>query len=53
MGTWDWDLVTGRVIWSPRMEAIAVLEPGTDRYLGVLTPSSLHAALRRSVDEES
>ncbi len=29
---------------------IAVLEPGSDRYLGVLTPSSLHAALRRSVD---
>jgi osmoprotectant transport system ATP-binding protein len=29
---------------------VAVLEPRTDRYLGVLTPSSLHAALRRSVD---
>ncbi len=32
---------------------VAVLEPGTDRYLGVLAPSSLHAALRRSVDAES
>ena len=31
---------------------VAVLEPGTDRYLGVLTPASLHAALRRSVDAE-
>jgi osmoprotectant transport system ATP-binding protein len=30
----------------------AVLEPGTDRYLGVLTPTSLHAALRRSVGED-
>jgi osmoprotectant transport system ATP-binding protein len=30
---------------------VAVLEDGTDRYLGVLTPSSLHAALRRSVGE--
>ena len=29
---------------------VAVLEPGTDRYLGVLTPVSLHAALRRSVE---
>jgi len=29
---------------------VAVLEPGSDRYLGVLTPVSLHAALRRSVD---
>jgi len=27
---------------------VAVLEPGSDRYLGVLTPMSLHAALRRS-----
>ena len=29
---------------------VAVLEPGSDRYLGVLTPTSLHAALRRSVE---
>lgn len=28
MGTWDWDLVTGRVVWSRRMEALAGLEPG-------------------------
>jgi osmoprotectant transport system ATP-binding protein len=32
---------------------VAVLEPRTDRYLGVLTPGSLHAALRRSVDAAS
>jgi len=30
---------------------VAVLEPGSERYLGVLTPLSLHAALRSSVDE--
>ena len=30
---------------------VAVLEAGTDRYLGVLTPQSLHAALRRSVGD--
>lgn len=29
---------------------VAVLEPGTERYLGVLTPASLHSALRRSVE---
>ncbi len=29
---------------------VAVLEPGSERYLGVLTPVSLHAALRSSVD---
>ncbi len=28
---------------------VAVLEEGTERYLGVLTPASLHVALRRSV----
>ena len=32
---------------------IAVLEPGTDRYLGVLTPQSLHAALRRSIGDDA
>ena len=31
---------------------VAVLEPGSERCLGVLTPSSLHAALRRSVDAD-
>jgi osmoprotectant transport system ATP-binding protein len=31
---------------------VAVLEAGTDRYLGVLTPSSLHSALRHSSDAE-
>ncbi len=30
---------------------VAVLEPGSERYLGVLTPLSLHAALRGSIDE--
>ena len=30
---------------------VAVLDG--DRYLGVLTPSTLHAALRRSVDAEA
>ena len=29
---------------------VAVLEPGSERYLGVLTPLSLHAALRSSVE---
>jgi osmoprotectant transport system ATP-binding protein len=29
---------------------VAVLAPGTDHFLGVLTPQSLHAALRRSVE---
>ncbi len=32
---------------------IAVAEPGSGRYLGVLTPLSLHAALRRSIELDS
>lgn len=32
---------------------IAVLQPGTDRYRGVLTPATLHAALRRSVEADA
>ncbi len=31
---------------------VAVYEPDSERYLGVLTPNSLHAALRRSVEND-
>lgn len=29
MGTWDWDMATGKVNWSPTLERIHGLEPGT------------------------
>ena len=29
MGTWEWDIVGGRVIWSPEEERLYGLEPGT------------------------
>jgi PAS domain S-box-containing protein len=29
MGTWDWDVQSGRVNWSPELEIIHGLEPGT------------------------
>jgi PAS domain S-box-containing protein len=29
MGTWDWEIGSGKVIWSTRMEQIYGLEPGT------------------------
>ncbi|HXT45027.1 MAG TPA: SpoIIE family protein phosphatase [Pseudonocardiaceae bacterium] len=29
MGTWEWDLASGEVIWSPTLERIHGLEPGT------------------------
>lgn len=28
MGTWDWDILTGRVTWSPNLELIHGLAPG-------------------------
>ena len=31
---------------------VAVLDPGSHQYLGVLTPDSLYAAMRRSMGEE-
>ncbi len=29
MGLWEWDIVSGRVEWSPNLEAIHGLQPGT------------------------
>lgn len=29
MGTWEWDLASGEVVWSPTLERIHGLEPGT------------------------
>ena len=29
MGTWEWDIASGRVSWSPELESIHGLEPGT------------------------
>ncbi|MGB8961895.1 MAG: SpoIIE family protein phosphatase [Pseudonocardiaceae bacterium] len=29
MGTWEWDMATGDVVWSPTLERLHGLEPGT------------------------
>ena len=29
MGAWDWDIATGRVVWSPGLEAIHGIPPGS------------------------
>jgi PAS domain S-box-containing protein len=29
VGVWDWDVTTGRVFWTPELESIYGLEPGT------------------------
>jgi PAS domain S-box-containing protein len=46
MGTWDWDLRTNRVAWSPQLEAMHGLAPGTfgstlDRYFAHLHPEDV------------
>ena len=43
MGTWEWEIATGRVTWSPGLEAIHGLAPGTfggtfDAFLGDVHP---------------
>ncbi len=43
MGTWSWDLASGRVSWDPAMEVLYGLEPGTfggtiEDYLALIHP---------------
>ena len=42
LGTWDWDLVSGRLEWSPRCREIFGIPPGTpinyDRFLQAVHP---------------
>ena len=55
MGTWDWEVATGRVTWSPTLEAIYGLPPGgfpgtLDAYSEALHPEDREAVFR-SVQE--
>lgn len=58
-GTWEWDIATGRLAWSPEMYRIAGLEPGSveptiELWTSLLHPDDLDVARRRrdaSVDE--
>lgn len=55
LGTWDWDLVTGRVVWSEGMEVIAGLEPGTfgqtgADFLALVAEADREAVQRRMID---
>ncbi|NWG25374.1 MAG: PAS domain S-box protein, partial [Pseudorhodoplanes sp.] len=52
MGAWEWDFDTGRVVWSPGLEAIHGLEPGTfggtfDDFARDIHPDDLDKVLRR------
>lgn len=55
LGTWDWDLVTGRVVWSVGMEALIGLEPGSfgrtsDDFLALVPEPDREGVGRRLVD---
>ncbi|WCO65487.1 SpoIIE family protein phosphatase [Iamia majanohamensis] len=55
LGTWDWDLVTGRVVWSTGMEEIAGLEPGSfggtgDDFLALVPEDEREQVGRRMAD---
>jgi uncharacterized protein YigA (DUF484 family) len=54
LGTWEWDVATGRVGWDERLEAIYGLEPGTfggtyDDYQAMIHPAD-RAHVRANVD---
>ncbi len=55
MGTWEWDVKTGEVIWDPRLEQIYGLPPGTfdgtyETYLSLIHPDDV-ADLTTAVDQ--
>jgi hypothetical protein len=61
LGTWDWDLRTGRVVWSPGHEALWGYAPGSfpgtyEGYESRLHPDDVEGARRagqKAVDEHS
>ncbi len=57
LGTWDWDILTGELVWSDRSLALFGLEPGTamnyERFLAAVHPEDrerISAAVRRSLE---
>ncbi len=60
MGTWDWDIDTGRVAWSPELERLHHLEPGTFEGTTAAAERAVHpddreqvrAAIQRACDAE-
>lgn len=61
MGSWEWDVVSGTVWWSPEEEALYGLEPGTfegtpEAYAERIHPDdreAAQAALQESIDAHS
>jgi PAS domain S-box-containing protein len=58
MGQWDWDMISGDVVWSPQCLALYGLPPDTDmsyeRFLQAVHPEDrerIDSALHRAVEE--
>jgi len=51
MGTWEWEVATGRVVWSPGLEAIHGLRPGTFAGTFEAVLADVHPEDRRWVAE--
>src|SRR5438552_3310483 len=58
MGTWDWNIRTGTVAWSPNLEAIHGLLPGSfggtyDEVIGGVCPedrAAVHQAIGKTLE---
>ena len=61
MGTWDWDMVTGEILWSPHHETTFGYEPGTPHRRYADFENRLHpadaervaAAVREAVEQQT
>lgn len=61
LGTWEWDIASGRVEWSSELELIHGIEPGTfggdfeafERDMHPEDRAHARAALRRALEGES
>lgn len=61
MGVWDWNIVTGEIIWSPEKEQIFGLTPGTfdgkyatfDGYIYADDRPALNQAVKQAIDHRS
>lgn len=58
LGTWDWNVITGELIWSERSFQLFGLEPGTEmnyeRFMSAVHPDDrdrVEAAVRRTLEQ--
>ncbi len=52
MGSWDWDLKTGKILWTPYHEIIFGYEPGRGKYLYEEWRERIHSEDLAGVEED-